>query len=177
MKLLTAKNLAMKHSLSFLFCLLALGAVSYANTNSRASNGPQALYKAGGVINGDVNERLLQTFKNTFPDAQEVQWKESPDKYTVNFKAGGLVTLIEYDKDGEFMSSVRYYSESNLPVNILCKLHKKYPEKKVFGVTEKATESNVEYFIKLEDATTWVTVKSSGEGSMSVVEKFKKANP
>jgi hypothetical protein len=119
----------------------------------------------------------LQTFKNTFPDAQEVQWKESPDKYTVNFKAGGLVTLIEYDKDGEFMSSVRYYSESNLPVNILCKLHKKYPEKKVFGVTEKATESNVEYFIKLEDATTWVTVKSSGEGSMSVVEKFKKANP
>jgi len=105
-----------------------------------------------------------------------VRWLESADRYTVNFKENGILTKIDYDKDGNFISSLRYYSEKNLPINILCRLQKKYADKKVFGVTEMTSEGGVEYYIKLEDDENWTTVKSNAEGSLQVVEKYKKAS-
>ena len=121
-----------------------------------------------------INEKLLQTFKQTFPDAQQVKWLEQEDRYTVNFKENGILTKIDYDKDGNFISSLRYYTEKNLPINILVKLQKKYADKKVFGITEMTTDAAVDYYIKLEDATNWITIKSNADGNMSVVEKYKK---
>ena len=126
--------------------------------------------------NFTISDKLLQAFKQTFPDAQQVKWAEQEDKYMVNFKQGDVLTKIEYDKEGNFLSSLRYYSEKNLPVSILCRLQKKYADKKIFGVTEMTTDSAVEYYIKLEDETTWITVRSNADGNMQVVEKYKKAS-
>jgi hypothetical protein len=152
-------------------CLFSLSAGVFAGTSARSN--------AVSSVPADkitVSEKLLQTFKQTFPDAEQVKWMEQEDKYTVNFKEKGIITKIEYDKEGNFLSSLRYYTEKNLPVNILCRLQKKYADKKVFGVTEMATETAVEYFIKLEDDNSWITVKSSVDGNMQVVEKYKKAS-
>jgi hypothetical protein len=123
-----------------------------------------------------ISEKMLNSFKKTFPDAQQVKWLEQADRYTVNFSENGVLTKIDYDKDGNFISSLRYYKEKNLPINILCRLQKKYADKKVFGVTEMTTDAAVEYYIKLEDDENWITVKSNADGNMQVVEKYKKAN-
>lgn len=123
-----------------------------------------------------INEKLLKSFKRTFPNAQEVKWIEQQDKYTVNFKEDGILNKIDYDKDGNFLSSIRYYSEKNLPVNILVKLQKKYPTKKIFGVTEMNNDSNLEYYIKLEDEKSWMTVKSDSDANLQVTEKYNKAS-
>ena len=142
-------------------CFLALTTGSYAATTPT----PDAI----------ISDKLLQAFKHTFPDAREVKWVEQTDKFTVNFKQGDILTKVEYDKDGNFLNSLRYYSEKNLPVNILCRLQKKYADKTIFGVTEVTNESFVEYYIKLEDAKNWLTVHSDSEGNMRVVEKYGKA--
>lgn len=123
-----------------------------------------------------ISEKLLQSFKQTFPNAQEVKWLETGEKYIVNFKENGILTKIDYDKDGNFVSSLRYYSEKNLPLNILTKLQKKYADKKIFGVTEMTSDSNVDYYIKMEDDKNWITVKSNADGNFQVVEKYKKAS-
>ena len=122
-----------------------------------------------------ISEKILNSFKQTFPDAQQVKWLEQADRYTVNFKENGILTKIDYDKNGNFISSLRYYTEKNLPINIICRLQKKYADKKVFGVTEMTSESTVEYYIKLEDDQNWITVKSNADGNMQVVEKYRKA--
>jgi hypothetical protein len=127
-----------------------------------------------GFAADGISEKIIQIFKQTFPKAEEVKWAEQTDKVTVDFKDEGVATKVVYDKDGNFVSSVRYYFEKNLPVSILCKLKKKYTGKTVFGVTEMTTDSKVDYFIKLEDATSWMTVKADADG-MEVVEKYKKA--
>jgi len=145
-------------------CFLAMTAGSYAaTTNTNPST----------TI---ISDKLLQAFKQTFPDAREVKWIEQADRYTVNFKQGDILTKVEYDRDGNFLNSLRYYSEKNLPVNILCRLQKKYADKTVFGVTEMTNDSSVEYFIKLEDAKYWLTVHSDAEGNMRVIEKYRKAD-
>jgi len=156
------KTMTPRHSFRKLLfaslCLLSLSAGAFANDGFT------------------ISEKLLKTFKQTFPDAEQVKWMEQTDKYTVNFKENGILTKIDYDKEGNFLSSIRYYTEKNLPVNIICKLQKKYADKKVFGVTEMTTEGTVEYYIKLEDETNWITVKSNVDGNLQVVEKYKKAS-
>jgi hypothetical protein len=151
-------HLPIKKSFILSVCLLAMAAGVFASPDY------------------SISDKLLKTFKQTFPDAQQVVWSEQGEKYTVNFKQNDILTKVEYDKDGNFINSLRYYTEKNLPVTILCRLQKKYADKTVFGVTEVSTESNVQYFIKLEDATSWTTVRADIDGGMQVVEKYKKAS-
>jgi len=150
-------------------CLIALSAGVFANGTL---SGPAS----DGARTYTISDKLLQAFKQAFPDAQQVKWAEMEDKYMVNFRQGDILTKIEYDKEGNFLSSIRYYSEKTLPVNVLVRLQKKYADKKVFGVTEITSDNMVEYYIKLEDANNWITVKSNADGNMQVVEKYKKAS-
>ena len=123
----------------------------------------------------EVNEKVLKSFRETFPKAEQVNWQEFTDNYVVNFTSIGIRERITYDKDGNFVSATRYYTEEHLPANVLCKLRKKYPGQKVFGVTEMTSDTSSEYYIKLEDSANWTTVKSDNSGVMEVVEKYKKA--
>jgi len=125
--------------------------------------------------NVEVNEKVLKSFKETFPKAEQVNWQEYSDNYVVNFMELGIRERITYDKDGNFVSATRYYLEENLPTNILFKVKKKFPGQKVFGVTEVETDTSVDYYIKLEDSSNWTTVKSDVSGVMEVVEKYKRA--
>lgn len=130
--------------------------------------------RAFGSSSESISEKVIKSFKETFPQAEKVNWEEFPDRYIVHFEESNIRTIVDYDKDGNYLSSKRYYSETNLPVNIICKLRKKFTDKKVFGVTEIANENSTEYYIKLEDAQDWITVKSDVSGLMEVVEKYQK---
>jgi hypothetical protein len=123
----------------------------------------------------NVNEKVLKSFHETFPNASQVNWQEFSDNYIVNFVEGDVRTRINYDKEGNFINATRYYQEQNLPVNILCKLKKRFPDLSVFGVTEMENESTSEYYIKMQDDKSWTTVKSDAAGNLEVVEKYKKA--
>lgn len=145
----------MKKNLILSICVLALSSIAFAKPT--------------------VDEKLLKSFKETFPKAEQVKWEEFTDNYIVNFVVMGIRERISYDKDGNFINATRYYTEENLPLNIFCKIKKKYPNQKVFGVTEVETESSVEYYVKLEDGANWTTVKSDSGGNLQVIEKYKRA--
>ncbi|HLX66342.1 MAG TPA: hypothetical protein VKR41_05075 [Puia sp.] len=132
---------------------------------------------SAGVFAGpefSVGDKLLQVFQQTFPDAKQVKWVEEPAGYEVSFRQNETLTKVVYDKDAHFVSSLRYYSEKNLPVSILCQLQKKYSGKTVWGVTEQSTESSTEYYVKLVDDRNWYTVRSDAEGNMQTIERYKK---
>ncbi len=122
----------------------------------------------------NVNEKLLQTFRESFPNAEKVSWKELPETYVVNFIDEGVRNAIIYEKDGTFLSSTRYYQEKTLPYYLLINIKKKYPEKKILGITEVSTISDIYYYIKMEDKTVVTTIKMDAEGNLVLVEKLKK---
>jgi hypothetical protein len=155
-------------------CLLTISAGVFANQNFTTGDNPGTT--TGATPASTISDKLLQAFKQTFPDAVQVKWIEEPTRYRVTFKQNDILTKVEYDKDGNFVSSLRYYSEKNLPVTVLCQLQKKYAGKTIFGVTELATDASTEYYIKLVDDRNWITVRSDSEGNMQIVEKFKKAS-
>jgi hypothetical protein len=121
------------------------------------------------------NEKVLKIFQATFLTPEQVKWSEYENYYDVSFIQSGIRSRVKYDKEGNFLSSMRYYGEEHLPINVVSELKKKYADKKVFGVTEITNEDEVTYYVKLEDAKRWYTVKISGNGHILSTEKFWKA--
>jgi len=121
-----------------------------------------------------VSEKALKAFKATFADAENVVWTDAANSYTVKFTQLGINTFVKYDEEGNFVSSRRYYNAELLPIDIQCKLKKKFADKTIFGVTEFIVGDDVSYYVKLEDAKTWTTVKIDNTRNMEITEKFGK---
>lgn len=127
----------------------------------------------------DPDETLIKVFSSSFPKAEQVHWYEMPKAWVVNFVADGIRSRVVYLKDGKATEFTRYYFEQNLPFVIRSKVKEAYPNKNIFGVIEVSilTEtgaSQLEYHIKLEDAKSWLTVKSDTDGNLTIEEKYKK---
>ncbi len=154
--LFTFKSIAMK-KLIFAMTMLLGSATIFATTRP------------------DVNQKVLKAFEETFKNPREVNWHEYENFYEVDFKQGDVKTEVRYDSDGNIIGTTRYYFENQLPPHIISKLKKKYPERSVYGVTEIYTETDLVYYITMEDEKSWYTVKSNPLANLEQIEKFKKA--
>jgi hypothetical protein len=150
----------MKTKLAVIISLLVFAA----QMNVKANNGPLT-----------VSEKLIKAFQAAFPLAEKVDWNENGDHYFVHFKDHEILSEIEYDHEGNFIASERYYKSVDiLPIHLAWELHKKFANKTVYGITETNTESETLYYVKLEDSKEWITIKGSSDGTVQVVEKFNK---
>lgn len=150
----------MKKLLAFAACFVLLTSASFANVDPKVDN---------------ISEKVLRSFQETFPVVDAVKWKEYDNYYTVTFRQHAIMSEVRYDKEGNFLSSLRYYKEDMLPLSVLHQLKKKYSTKTIFGVTELIVGSDVAYFVRLEDEKSWLTVKADQHGSLSVYEKLRKS--
>jgi|SRR5581483_2326160 len=132
-----------------------------------------ALITAGAYA-FDPNEKVLKAFNETFSTATEVHWEEYANYFTVSFVSSGIRSKVNYDKDGNMLSSIRYYNPQMLPLYIMNKVNKEYPKRKMYGVTEVTFGGAMAYYIKLEDATNWYTLKIDADGNSQITEKYKK---
>jgi len=124
-----------------------------------------------------VTEKVLKAFNASFKDAKQVVWEENPtaNEFEVKFVHNDIKSRITYDAEGNILKAIRYYSETELPLLIQGKLKQKFAGKKVFGVTEVASQDQVNYHIVLEDAKYWTIVTCDSHGYMTVDKKYKKA--
>ena len=150
----------MKKLLALGVSLVMLTATTFANVDPTVDN---------------VNEKVLRAFQETFPVVNEVKWKEYSNYYTVSFRQHNIQSEVRYDKEGNFLSSLRYYQEDMLPLSVLHQIKKKYSKKTIFGITELIVGTDVAYFVKLEDEKSWLTVKADQQGNLSVYEKLRKS--
>ncbi len=123
-----------------------------------------------------VNEKVLKVFATSFPEVQETTWYNYDTYYSVYFKnTDDSKCRIDYDTEGNIMSTTRYYSSEALPPFIRGKVNQKFPGKKIFGITEVSSADELAYHIVLEDETTWYNIKSDAIGSISLEKKMVKS--
>ncbi|MDI9363704.1 MAG: hypothetical protein QM541_02045 [Flavobacterium sp.] len=120
------------------------------------------------------NEKVLKAFGSAFPNIAKVEWGGTTEQPTAYFKMNNIQTRVSFNKDGNFLSLMRYYTEKELPTNIVFALQKKHADKKVTGVTETSdAEGNTNYYIKMQDGKHWWTLKTTNGVSFEVYEKYK----
>ncbi len=124
--------------------------------------------------NAEISQKALQSFHSVFGDANHVKWVEYKDNYFVSFMQNDILVKATYDKEGNLLSSMRYYKQQHLPLNILCKVKKDYPSKNIDIVTEVSNLEGTVFFIQLKDNKGWTILKSDQSGNMEVTDKFNK---
>ena len=121
-----------------------------------------------------VNEKVLKAFKETFTSAEQVKWDERDNNYSVRFMQDDVRYIVYYDKDGGITSSMRFYEPAKLPMNILQAISQRYSGKTAFGVTEIAVGEEIAYFVRMEDAKYYYTIKFNASAEGSRYERLKK---
>jgi hypothetical protein len=131
---------------------------------------------ASSSFAAEPNQKVLSAFNKTFNQVKDVIWQDvEENRYEANFNQNNITYRVMYDQEGNVVKSIRYYFAQTLPIFIQAKLAKKYDGKKVFGVTEVTTETEIQYHIILEDASNWTHVQSDSFGNMFTEKKLKKA--
>ena len=123
----------------------------------------------------EVSEKVLKAFNETFMKATEVVWYEVQNLYEASFKQSEVISRAIYDQDGNLLRTTRYYSQENLPINILTKLQKRFAGKSVYGITELSTDDEVSYHITMQDEKNWYIIKADNWGGLDLEKKYKKA--
>lgn len=127
-----------------------------------------------------IDEQLLRSFAVQFPHAQKVAWQEMDDAYVVSFIENGIRLRIVYMRNGSLTHFLRYYLEENLPLDIRLKIKAKYPDKEIYGVIEENLISNIQknsktvFYIKLQDDSSWITIKAERNKKLKPIEKLNK---
>lgn len=124
----------------------------------------------------DVNEKVLQAFKQTFTAAQNVTWHQYEEYTQANFEVEKMQVRAQYAEDGRLIRTIRYYSEKELLPNIVAKLKKKYGNKEITGVTESSSEDEVSFVINIKDENNWYIVKTDVYGNTQQTDKYKRAD-
>ncbi len=127
-------------------------------------------------INPDINisPKALDAFNENFNNVKNIKWFKRENIYIATFEQNHIRTRVDYDKDGHFLSSVRYYSESNLPFNIFLKIKEKYKGKAIKIVTELIEEDSIKYSINVEDEENVYVVESNSDAYLHLEKKFRK---
>lgn len=122
-----------------------------------------------------VSPKVLASFKSEFTNAKEVEWESGNNYFKATFFMNEQKIFAYYDMDGQLMSTARYISSFQLPVNLFSKLKTDYNVYWVSDLLEINNSEGLHYIMTLETADTKLIVRSSNGGDWSTYSKNKKA--
>ena len=119
--------------------------------------------------------KAVRNFDKDFKGAVNAKWSESKEGYTAFFESRGIISRVNYNTKGNWISTIRYYGEEQLPQAVRHEVKSTYYDYSIFGVTEVTVGDKIAYFVTLQDDNCFKRVKLMGD-EMIEVETFKKAN-
>ena len=121
-----------------------------------------------------VSPKVLASFKSEFTSATDVQWESGANYFKATFSMNEQRVFAYYDMEGQLMSTARYISSFQLPLNLFSKLKNEYSNYWVSDLLEINNSEGLHYYITLETADTKLILRSSNGGDWNTFSKNKK---
>jgi hypothetical protein len=119
----------------------------------------------------NVSPKVLDAFKSEFNTAKEVEWSAGADYYKAAFTYNDKQVFAFYSLDGELLGLTRYISPVDLPLNLQTSLKKQYSNYWVSDLFEVAKNGGTSYYMTLENGTSKIVVKASGDNDWTPYKK------
>lgn len=131
---------------------------------------------AAASFGRDIDNRKMRlAFDRVFAGATDVRWYETDNNYMAKFTLKARKVTAHFDKDGTLIATSRIISDSELPLDVISTLIRKYPDQKIHSVVEYVVDGNTYYAITLESATEWTVLRTNSWGEAIVMKKLQKA--
>lgn len=121
------------------------------------------------------NKKVMDAFNKEFAGAEDVSWYSTKDKYVAKFTIKASKVTAHFDSEGNLLATSRYITDSELPLSVITKLMKKFPDQKIHNVVEYDANDNTTYVITLESETHWTVLKAQPSGYVTTLKKLQKA--
>jgi hypothetical protein len=121
------------------------------------------------------NKKVMESFNNQFAGAADVSWYTTTDKYVAKFTMKSSKVTAHFDREGNLLATSRYITDTELPLKVISRLMKKFPDQKIQNIVEYDAEGNTTYVITLESETHWTVLKAEQSGSLTTLKKLTKA--
>ena len=121
-----------------------------------------------------VSEKVINSFKKEFVEAQNVQWESNKDFAKATFSIHGQVMFAYYNGEGNLVAVTRNLVASQLPITLLSEIKKNYGEYWISDLFEMSSNDETTYYITLENGDQKLVMKSDDSRSWEVFKKEKK---
>jgi hypothetical protein len=119
--------------------------------------------------------RAVKNFKETFKNVRNEKWYSMQEGYRANFTLNGIRYRLDYDKNGRWMHTIKYYDEKKLPAEVRRLVASSYLDYNVRSVEEiEVQRTPLFYVIHLEGEKEWINIKVA-EYEIYEIEKIKKS--
>jgi hypothetical protein len=123
----------------------------------------------------DIDAKVLNSFKNQFATATEVEWSVGSEYYKASFLYNNNYVFAYYSTEGGFLATLRNISSVNLPVMLQTVLKNDYEGYWISDLYELAKNDGTAYYVTLENAEQKIVLKSTGGNEWAVFKKTNKA--
>lgn len=121
-----------------------------------------------------VSEKVIASFQKDFTSAKDVSWETSQAYVKATFTINDQVMFAYYSQDAELLAVTRNILSSQLPINLMSELKKKYNDYWISDLFEMASKNATSYYVSLENADQTIVLKSTGTNGWEVYKKDKK---
>ena len=116
----------------------------------------------------ESNLKLKERFSALYPAAEKQRWGRIENCYYVSFLCNGRKSRASFTQKGVMTYAITDCTMEQLPMTLRTIIGKKYPEHKLLNGIEINAYNEIGYQLVLENATSYITLKSDGE----IVEKI-----
>ncbi len=122
----------------------------------------------------DINIRAVRDFTSRFADASDAEWIKTKEGYAVVFVNGNIRHRSFYNFHGDWIYTLKYYSEQDLPRDVRAVVKSRYYDYNITLVVQvDQVQHPVAYIVHLEDADSCKII-SVCDGEMNTVQEFHK---
>jgi|HubBroStandDraft_1064217.scaffolds.fasta_scaffold74582_3 hypothetical protein len=123
-----------------------------------------------------LSVRAIKDFKSRFRKVQDETWGLTDNGFIVCFTNAGFKIHAYYDRKGNWLASLKYADETQLPFFISDVVKRTYCDLAITHVNIIEVPDRTVYLVHLEDEKTFKIVRVSEEGEMDVLHEYTKAN-
>lgn len=122
-----------------------------------------------------INSKAVKDFSRTYKKQNNESWYTIDDGFVAVFTNDGVKTNVYYDKKGRLIGDIRTYQEDKLPKYIRHLVKSTYYDFNIINVNELTAGNQKVYLVKLEDKTSYKTIRVQEGEEMTETEAFQKS--
>ena len=124
---------------------------------------------------GDVRSKAVRNFVRVYKNISDEKWYEIPDALMALFTVNDIDYRVDYDKKGNWLHTMRTYSENKLPGDIRHLVKSSYYDYNITFVQEiEKPREPFTYVVHLEGKTKLINLRVSS-GEIDQWQKFDKS--
>jgi len=123
----------------------------------------------------EINERVAESFKKEFQQAEHVSWQQEKSFSKATFQLNHEVMFAYYNNEsGELIAVVRNILSEQLPISLFTSLKQDYANYWISDLFEMDTDGDIAYFATVENADESLILKSAADNTWTVYKKVRK---